>query len=234
MTSPHPRHRLRPGLTVAALAVTLCLGMTSASGEIVTSDGDIERPETLHTALNALEAPAIEDPAWIEEEYLPEVRREVRVRIDSRGSTETEVEAFADLVEQILTDPRGWRRAGYEFTVVDQGRSDVTVVLASPSGVASFGFPCSAQYSCRSGDHVIINDDRWQGATDAWNEADGLLVDYRRMVLNHEMGHWLGHGHYHCDEPGEPAPLMQQQSKDLEGCEPNAWPLQFELDGVTR
>ena len=50
------------------------------------------------------------------------------------------------------------------------------------------------------------------------------MQDYRHMVVNHETGHWLGLGHVNCAAPGSAATIMQQQSMDLQGCTPNAWP----------
>lgn len=76
---------------------------------------------------------------------------------------------------------------------------------------------------------MIINEDRWLGATPAWNDAGGSLRDYRHMVINHETGHWLGFSHSYCGGPGQLAPVMQQQSISLQGCKFNPWPLTSEI-----
>ena len=91
--------------------------------------------------------------------------------------------------------------------------------------VPSFGYPCSSTYSCRVGRYVIINQDRWLHTTPVWKDSGLGRRNYRHLVVNHETGHWLGHRHAYCGGPGQLAPVMQQQSKGLQGCRANPWPL---------
>ena len=67
---------------------------------------------------------------------------------------------------------------------------------------------------------MIINLKRWQLGV-AWYPK---LADYRDMVVNHEVGHFLGNGHVVCPRKGAPAPVMARQTFGLEGCAQNPWP----------
>lgn len=145
-----------------------------------------------------------------------------------------DLEAFASQVGETLATDKGWGLGGaIGFERVVSG-GHFTVWLAADAAVPSFGGACTRYYSCRSGRHVVINEARWQGATPAWNAAGGSLRDYRHMVTNHEIGHWLGLGHASCGGSGQPAPVMQQQSKGLNGCRANPWPLEWERQAVAR
>ena len=55
-----------------------------------------------------------------------------------------------------------------------------------------------------------------------------ILLDYRLMLINHELGHRIGHGHRGCSGAGSIAPVMQQQTFGLQGCKANAWPTDSE------
>lgn len=148
----------------------------------------------------------------------------------SKGVADSHMPNFIAKVAATLGDPRGWNASGkISFERVDSN-CDFTVWLSAPSYMTSFGGVCDSYYSCRSGRNVVINFDRWQGATDPWNASGGSLEDYRVMVTNHEVGHWLGFGHSNCSGPGQPAPVMQQQSISLQGCVFNPWPTSGEIN----
>ena len=61
------------------------------------------------------------------------------------------------------------------------------------------------------------------GMGEVWRATD--------MVLNHEVGHRLGHmdNENVCASPNGPAPLMQEQSISLRGCSIRWWPQSLEL-----
>lgn len=174
-------------------------------------------------------SPKVTEPEWLKK-YEEEQRRKVVVtyRVETRGNTEVDQEGFAQTANETLKDARGWSRMGIDFQRVQEG-GQFTLVLSEASQMTSFSSGCDRVYSCRAGQYVIINQDRWLGATDSWNAAGGSLRDYRHMVINHEVGHWLGHDHAYCGGPGQPAPVMQQQSINLQGCSFNPWPLDSEL-----
>lgn len=141
---------------------------------------------------------------------------------------------FSDTVFSTLNDPRGWPRAGAVFQEADgtdPNACSMTLTLAAADQMTSFSTECSDEYSCRVGNDVIINIDRWSNATEGWLQAGGTVERYRTMVINHEVGHRLGHldNELTCPAVNQPAPLMQQQSMDLLGCVPNEWPLDEEL-----
>jgi hypothetical protein len=147
--------------------------------------------------------------------------------IRSAGPIHTYLPLFADSVASVYADSRGWGHNGVKFKQVSSG-GDFVVWLATPDRVAAFSSGCSTGYSCTVGDNVIINEARWNSATYAYHWPLSLS-DYRRTVVNHETGHWLGFNHYFCGGPGQVAPIMQQQSISLQGCRANPWPTAAEL-----
>ncbi len=145
--------------------------------------------------------------------------------VAARGPVVTDLGQFSDHVARTLADPRGWSLGGSLRFVRTDGPADFTIWLAAAASVPSFGPPCSVEWSCRAGRNVIINEDRWRGASAAWPYS---LDSYQHFVVNHEVGHWLGFDHASCAGFGERAPVMAQQSKggsQLGLCRFNVWPL---------
>ncbi|HEX8095553.1 DUF3152 domain-containing protein [Jatrophihabitans sp.] len=134
------------------------------------------------------------------------------------------LESFAAAAASTYADRLGWGLGGsIAFRRVASG-GNFTLWLAAASRVPGFGWPCDSTYSCRVGRNVVVNETRWLTGSPSWNATGAPLAGYRRMVLNHETGHWLGFGHGFCGGPGQLAPVMQQQSISMQGCRPNAWP----------
>ena len=150
-------------------------------------------------------------------------RHVVRYHVETRGDVRADVGVFERQAQQTYDDPRGWRGSGVRFRRVASGGA-FTLVLAEASQVPQFSSGCSAEWSCRVGRFVIINQTRWLHASPMWHQVHRSLRDYRHMVVNHETGHWLGWDHRSCPRSSAPAPVMQQQSKGLDGCRANPWP----------
>lgn len=152
----------------------------------------------------------------------------VRYRVEVRTADDTGAD-FAATVHEILTDPRGWVRAGFELVRDPEAR--FRIVLAEGAEVDRLCHPydTDGRYSCQNGPVVALNADRWRRATEPWA---GDLASYRTMLVNHEVGHLL-HLHHprpQCPAPGLPAPVMAQQSSGTDPCHPHSWPLQWEIE----
>lgn len=238
---------------VGVVVLVLCTGLISAKAEphvvdaIKSISTSLEELQALPAVTNDIKAPELTNPDWLQAELDAEIaaalasRSNYSVRLVNNGVVSYDVETrgsvtglaeFKSLANQTLNDSRGWSRLGVSFQEVVSGGS-FTLVLSEASQVPIFNYSvCSDYWSCQVGRYVIINQDRWYGASDAWNQAGGALRDYQHMVVNHETGHWLGHGHENSGcygTSGQLAPLMQQQSMDLRECVFNPWPLNYEI-----
>jgi hypothetical protein len=138
-----------------------------------------------------------------------------------------DVHAFRRFVESTLSDPdRGWTsRGGHRVQRVERAAdARVRVVLAEPATVdrlcRAAGFDTAGIYSCWTGRIAALNADRW--FTGVRHVPD--LTLYRTYLVNHEVGHALGHGHRSCPGNGRLAPVMMQLSKSTYGCVPNGVP----------
>ncbi|GAB2590454.1 hypothetical protein GCM10027168_24520 [Streptomyces capparidis] len=159
--------------------------------------------------------------------------RKYRYRIDVERGLPLDGRLFARLVHETLNDPRSWGHGGaMTFERVSSGDPDFVITLASPGTTdvwcAKSGLDTSIdKVSCDSAstERVMINAFRWARGADTF--GDDMLA-YRRMLINHEVGHRLGHNHEGCPADGALAPVMMQQTKFLTTggatCRPNPWP----------
>jgi hypothetical protein len=223
------------GLVVVPISVMPVTTVASVNAHTFSSQ--VEQLKSTPSLIATFKTPKLAEPQWLKDQNAAEQaaaeqraanKQVVTYDVTTKGSLSASMAEFRVQANSTLNDTRGWARMGVVFQEVASG-GDFTLVLSEASQMTSFSSGCGADYSCQAGRFVIINQDRWLGATPSWNNAGGSLRDYRHMVVNHETGHWLGHGHSTCSGAGQPAQVMQQQSIDLQGCAFNAWPTVSEL-----
>lgn len=133
--------------------------------------------------------------------------------------------AVARAVERVLFDKRSWGGAGrLSFQRVASGPVAFRVVLASPGTTDRLCLPLRTGgiFSCYMNGRAVLNAMRWHEGATAYA---GDLAAYRIYMVNHEVGHALGHGHAYSCGAGGLARVMIQQTKGLRGCRRNPWPL---------
>jgi hypothetical protein len=198
MVSDSPVFALPPGLTEADLAA----GLRSA-----------DVPESAAGTFSVVPG---SDPG-------PGTGQVRTVRVEVEDGLAVDGAAFAATVMATLNDPRGWGHDGSMSFARTDGDAELRVMLATPTSVDALCAPLETegQVSCGTAGHAVLNLRRWVLATD---ELAQDKVAYRQYLVNHEVGHLLGHRHERCPAAGSVAPVMQQQSYKAAPCIPNAWP----------
>ncbi len=212
-------------MSLSDAAITSAINATGASFGIIVQNrteavsaikAAIERQKTLVFALVAA----------------PKASKTFTYCVASRGVSDSTLPELAAKLQATFNDSRGWNLDGSVSFVAATSGCTFTVWLAAADQMPTFGAICDAEWSCAVSPNVVINYDRWRYASTAWNNQGGSLEDYRAMVINHETGHWLGFYHSFCGGAGQQAPVMQQQSIDLQGCSFNPWPTASERDSL--
>jgi hypothetical protein len=231
---------LGAGLLLTTSGAPLTLPAKTNPAKTISSQ--VQDLRVLPSSLASIKTPKLAEPAWLKAQNAAEaaarskrstpISRTVTYDVTTRGTISASMAEFRTQANATLNDARGWSQLGVAFQEVASGGM-FTLVMSEAGQMTSFSSGCGAMYSCQAGRYVIINQDRWLGATSSWNQAAGSLRDYRHMVVNHETGHWLGHSHEVCGGAGQPAPVMQQQSISLQGCTFNPWPTASELWSTT-
>ncbi|MFI1583586.1 DUF3152 domain-containing protein [Embleya sp. NPDC020630] len=162
----------------------------------------------------------------------PRPGRRVAYRVEIEQGLPLDGALFADMVQRTLNDPRSWSRDGLAFARTD-GAASFVVRLSSPGTLHRICSPIvgdtsRSNVSCNATGTpwVMINGSRWAQGSTAYGDD---LLGYRRMLINHEVGHRMGHQHSTGCAAGGLAPVMMQQTKSRvadngELCEANPWP----------
>ncbi|MFI7384281.1 DUF3152 domain-containing protein [Streptomyces sp. NPDC049813] len=160
-----------------------------------------------------------------------------RYRIDVEKGLGLDGSLFAEAVQKTLNDNRSWAHDGARtFERISSGEPNFVITLASPGTTATWcaksGLDTTEDnVSCDSAatERVMINAYRWAQGSKTYDDVlhGAAIYPYRQMLINHEVGHRLGHNHVSCSQDGALAPVMQQQTKflSLDGitCKPNPW-----------
>ncbi|MFJ4962908.1 hypothetical protein EES43_16920 [Streptomyces sp. ADI96-02] len=147
-------------------------------------------------------------------------------RVEVEDGIGVDPDRAAEEVAAILADRRGWSHGGERsFRQVADRSAGLVIRIATPATTdricGSYGLNTRGEVNCRGGEEVMVNLKRWLLGSPRF---DGPVSGYRALIINHEVGHWLGRGHETCPGPGRPAPAMMQQIDGLKGCVANAWP----------
>lgn len=139
--------------------------------------------------------------------------------------TNIDPQAAAREVSRVLGDPRSWRGSPDHVSFRQVSRradADFVLSIATPTTVDRLCRPSQTEsrWSCRNGNDVALNSDRFSFGSPTYP----TMSSYREYLINHEVGHWVGHGHDRCPGKGRRATIMVQQSHSLHGCRPGGWP----------
>ena len=154
--------------------------------------------------------------------------RRFRLAIESNVSNKiVDMSALTAKVDVTLGDARSWvgSRQYRLQQVAESAAHEFTIYLSTPQTVNHLcaPLPTGGYTSCRQGAKVVLNLARWMTSVPYYTNDKVVLDTYRTYMINHEVGHALGHGHELCPSVGKPAPVMEQQTLGLHGCEPNPW-----------
>lgn len=147
-------------------------------------------------------------------------------RVEVEDGSGVDPDRAAEEIAAVLAHPRGWSHDGdHTFRQVADGPAGLVIKIATPATTdricGEYGLRTRGEVNCRGGEKVMVNLKRWQLGSP---QFDGPVSEYRALIVNHEVGHWLGRGHETCPGKGRPAPAMMQQIDGLKGCVANAWP----------
>ena len=99
-------------------------------------------------------------------------------------------------------------------------------IILTPIDIIKKNFPenLSWTYTISKNHYIVyINEYRWNFGSKKLNNIK--IKDYRKYVINHEIGHVIGLDHKKCNlNKSNKSPIMMQQTKGTGLCEFNPYP----------
>ena len=151
--------------------------------------------------------------------------RLIRFDVKVEENLDISADAAAEVMAGVLNDQRSWRGSGrwrFELVSGDSDQAELHAYIVTPGTTDRLCAPLQTrgEVSCQNGNRIVLNAKRWMLGAESYGTD---LTNYRRYLVNHEFGHYLGFGHVDCPRRGELAPIMLQQTKGLDGCRKNPW-----------
>lgn len=225
---------LEPGGRDAPVPVVITTAITTGTGERAAT-----RHQRFESVVGLDPSDTVSPEGWVvaggSDAQVGE-GRVVTYSVEVEPETGLDVAAVEAEVTAILTDPRSWTADGMTTPGGAEGGiawrrvglsqlARIRVVVARPATVDDLcgrvGLRTGGRVSCWDGYRAMLNLDRWTVGVPPFHADLGV---YREYLVNHEVGHGLGHGHEYCTTAGALAPVMMQQTGGLGACRANGWP----------
>jgi hypothetical protein len=126
-------------------------------------------------------------------------------------------ESVRPVAKRVLAESSGWAMGG-KVAFVEATDCHFQFAVLRSDQMAAAATTCAGEVSCLSGSRLMFNSNNWALLPSGWS---GDLDSYRRELVNHETGHWLGFDHASCSGERDSTPVLSAPSVVIPGCSPN-------------
>ena len=159
--------------------------------------------------------------------------------VSTDPSLKGEMEEFERKIREVHANPNRWAKYGVEYKKDPNASTVLHYILTPAEFIEKKGMKGLSYYDPKTVE-IRINYDNWMGKSKGNVNWFKSVDEYRTYVINHETGHYIwdmhgAHGNAHLinkrDKKG-PCPVMIQQTKGREHCEPydpNPYPIEDDM-----